>query len=289
MKVTFYTDTRAFRARTLDSFLQQEAFNGLILGLTENVMVHPERYAPDVLRAVVEDDRGQLVLSALMTPPHNLILHAAQEDGLGEAQEALADALQSAGRPVPGVNGPAQLSGAFARLWAQRTGQTAALAMHERVYELRRVVPPPQPPSGSMRLAQEAEIEFLAGWSQAFEEEAIGTARDWEDLLRRTRFRMEDGSLYVWEAEGQPVSMTATTRPTRGGITIGLVYTPTTQRRRGYASALVAAVSQRMLDSGRQFCTLFTDLSNPTSNAIYQQIGYVPVGDFDEYRFPPAA
>jgi predicted GNAT family acetyltransferase len=237
----------------------------------------------------VENASGELVLAALMTPPHNLILHAAQQEGLGEAQTALADALQSAGRQVPGVNGPAQLSGAFARLWTQRTGQTPALAMHERVYELRRVTPPSQPPSGSMRLAQEAEIEFLADWSQAFEEEAIGAVRDWEDLLRRTRFRIEDGSLFVWENEGQPVSMTATTRPTRSGITIGLVYTPAAQRRRGYASALVAAVSQRMLDSGRQFCTLFTDLSNPTSNAIYQQIGYVPVGDFDEYRFAPAA
>jgi hypothetical protein len=40
-----------------------------------------------------------------------------------------------------------------------------------------------------------------------------------------------------------------------------------------------------MLDSGRSFCSLFTDLSNPTSNRIYQNIGYNPVCDVSLYRF----
>jgi hypothetical protein len=47
----------------------------------------------------------------------------------------------------------------------------------------------------------------------------------------------------------------------------------------------VAGVSQYLLDSGRKFCTLFTDLANPTSNHIYQVIGYEPVCDVDEYKF----
>jgi predicted GNAT family acetyltransferase len=40
-----------------------------------------------------------------------------------------------------------------------------------------------------------------------------------------------------------------------------------------------------LLDQGKQFTSLFTDLSNPTSNSIYQKIGYQPVCDFDLYRF----
>jgi hypothetical protein len=66
---------------------------------------------------------------------------------------------------------------------------------------------------------------------------------------------------------------------------IGPVYTPKKFREHGYASACTAAVSQYLLDSGRKFCTLFTDLANPTSNKIYQMIGYEGVGDVDEYRF----
>jgi predicted GNAT family acetyltransferase len=56
-------------------------------------------------------------------------------------------------------------------------------------------------------------------------------------------------------------------------------------RGRGYASALVASLTERLLAGGRRFCFLFTDLSNPTSNKIYQRIGYEPVADVDEYRF----
>jgi len=40
-----------------------------------------------------------------------------------------------------------------------------------------------------------------------------------------------------------------------------------------------------LLDEGRRFCALFTDLANPTSNRIYHKIGYRPVCDFDEYVF----
>jgi predicted GNAT family acetyltransferase len=47
----------------------------------------------------------------------------------------------------------------------------------------------------------------------------------------------------------------------------------------------VAALSQQLLDAGWEFCALFTDLANPTSNSIYQRIGYRPVADFDEYIF----
>ena len=91
----------------------------------------------------------------------------------------------------------------------------------------------------------------------------------------------------VWD-NGQPVAMAAKVRPTRNGMTISLVYTPPEQRRHGYATACVAALSQQLLDEGWQFCTLFTDLANPTSNSIYQKIGYQPVADFNDYLFDTA-
>ena len=74
-------------------------------------------------------------------------------------------------------------------------------------------------------------------------------------------------------------------RPTPHGISVGGVYTPPEQRRHGYASSCVAALSQQLLDAGCEFCSLFTDLGNPTSNDIYQQIGYRPVCDTQEILF----
>jgi predicted GNAT family acetyltransferase len=83
--------------------------------------------------------------------------------------------------------------------------------------------------------------------------------------------------------------MAGASGPTPKGIRIGAVYTPKALRRRGYASTLVAALSQAQLTAGRTFCFLFTDLANPTSNKIYQDIGYMPVCDVDEYRFEERA
>jgi predicted GNAT family acetyltransferase len=46
----------------------------------------------------------------------------------------------------------------------------------------------------------------------------------------------------------------------------------------------VAALSDLLLRRGFEFCVLYTDLSNPTSNAIYTRIGYRPVRDFLMYE-----
>ena len=67
--------------------------------------------------------------------------------------------------------------------------------------------------------------------------------------------------------------------PANGGVTrISGVWTPPELRGHGYASGVVAALSTARLDAG-EACMLYTDLANPTSNAIYQAMGYRRVGD----------
>ena len=80
--------------------------------------------------------------------------------------------------------------------------------------------------------------------------------------------------LFGLEVDGKIVSVAAKTRPTTNNITVNFVYTPKEARKKGYASSCVAALSQRMLDEGYKTTTLYTDLANPTSNKIYQEIGY---------------
>ncbi len=91
------------------------------------------------------------------------------------------------------------------------------------------------------------------------------------------------GTLFVWE-DGRPVSMAAAPGETPNGATVNLVYTPPALRRRGYAGACVAATSRRLLESGKRWCFLYTDLANLTTNHIYQQIGYRPVCDVILYH-----
>jgi predicted GNAT family acetyltransferase len=139
---------------------------------------------------------------------------------------------------------------------------------------------------GRFRRASDADRALLVRWLAAFNREALGTgppfdAERWVDNALTSPVR----GVSLWEYGSAPVSLAAYAGPTPHSMRVGPVYTPPERRGKGYASACVAAVSQQLLDEGRSFCTLFTDLSNPTSNHIYQAIGYQPVCDADVYEF----
>ena len=281
MRLTTYQSAGAFLRDNLAYLEREEAVNGLMIGLALGLQDEPLRWGSPAYLAGVSDEDGPC-LCALMTPPYNLTLYTDGErysDALG----LVADDLLAHAWPVSGVNGPYLLSDAFAALWVGRARVRTGMHRNMRVYELRQVVHPRYPP-GRLRLAGADEADLVVDWSLAFQLEALGEAGDRERLLVQVPRLLEAGEIYLWD-DGGPVSMAAGTRPIPHGITVNRVFTPPPQRRRGYATACVAALSQRLLDEGYQFCTLFTDLSNPTSNAIYQQIGYQPVCDFRETRF----
>jgi predicted GNAT family acetyltransferase len=149
---------------------------------------------------------------------------------------------------------------------------------HARV-SARRVVQPPTA-AGTFRAATEADQPTVARWVAAFVEEAgLDDPSDPDDVARE---RIREGSLFVWE-DARPVSMAAWAGRTGRTVRINYVYTPPEHRGRGYASACVASLTQQLLDEGFAQCCLYTDLANPTSNKIYQAIGYRPVCDAAEY------
>lgn len=279
---TSHASADAFLQQAQNALLEQETTTSLILGISQRVREHPERVKIQPFFFTVNSNAARLELAAIMTPPHNLILHCADSCDPA-ALNLLAEELTAEGWNVPGVIGAMPASEQFAHVWARHTGRTAHLNMRERAYELRAVIPP-RPSDGRLHLAGPADLPLLAEWTRAFSLEALGEDMKIDEAREATGTRIDDRLLYVWDT-GEPVSMAAVARPTLHGITVNLVYTPPEQRGRGYASNCVAAVSLRMLDGGYQFCTLFTNLANPTSNDIYQQIGYRPIADFNEYRF----
>jgi predicted GNAT family acetyltransferase len=137
---------------------------------------------------------------------------------------------------------------------------------------------------GHLRSARNDEVDLMADWIFNFSVDAHVPA-DAAEARASAEWRIGSGDMFVWEVDAQPVSLAVKSRPSSHGITVGLVYTPCALRNRGYASACVAALSQQLLDAGWEFCSLYTDLANPTSNSIYQRIGYRPVCDSNEYDF----
>jgi predicted GNAT family acetyltransferase len=280
MELKRFEQAAEFAAAAEEFLTTHEAHNNLVLGLTVQLREPQEPGALPPYFAVVSDG-GDVLAAALMTPPRRFVLARTERP---EALDLLVRDVHQARPDVPGVTGPVPASGWFAERWQAMTGQTATRSMAERIYQLTRVKPPQGVP-GQARRATEADRGVLAAWLTAFEEEAFGAVfmdgAAHADRFLKSRLR----GLYLWEHGGNVVSLAGFGGPTPNGIRIGPVYTPPEWRGRGYASACVARLSQDMLDGGRKYCFLFTDLANPTSNHIYQAIGYEPVVDVDEYRF----
>lgn len=293
MELKTFSAAADFLAATRPALEAAEAANSLIYGLALTLERSPERYArppyhwPPFLAAVF--DASGLALAALQTPPFNLLVAPPGPAGSGACQVVASRLLQfGGGWHIPGVLGPAQPALAFAETWAAMAGVSFQIISTQRLYELRQVVLPPQPP-GAMRQAVEADVEQVAAWILAFQLEAMPReAGALEQARWQAEARIEAGEFFVWDDSG-PVAMAAKSRPTPNGCSIGPVYTPPERRTCGYATALTAALSRRLLEGGKRFVTLFTDLANPTSNSIYQKIGYRPVCDFSEYMFTPGS
>ena len=263
-----------------------EAANGLMYGLAIHISRFPERYRPLPFFGIVRQGT-EVLAAAMMTPPHNVVVFCTHGNNTRDVFNLIARSLRDADWPVPGVLGPNEAALAFAQGWREVAKEEFELKVHERVYELREVIQPPQP-AGSMRPARPDELDLAADWVLAFHQESVpNDTLTLNEARENVRHKIDEQYIFFWD-DGEPVAMAGQSRLTPNGACIGPVYTPPQFRRKGYASALTAALSQRLLDSGKKFTTLFTDLSNPTSNAIYQRIGYQSVCDFDLYEFKAA-
>ncbi|MFI5262216.1 MAG: GNAT family N-acetyltransferase [Candidatus Limnocylindrales bacterium] len=239
------------------------------------------------LAAVLRHDT--VVAVALRTPPWNLVLSEIDDRAalpLIARDVAIDLAERGPDASIRGVLGPAVEAEAFARSWVRRSRQRRRLARTERIFRLDRVRPP-RPATGTWRLATSADRSLLVAWLTAFNDEALEGDEPVDMAVMADRMLAGGGrAAYLWEDTG-PVSLTAVGGRTPHGARVGPVYTPPEYRGRGYASSLVAAVSQAQLDAGCRSLFLFTDLANPTSNHIYQAIGYQPVRDVADWRFEP--
>jgi predicted GNAT family acetyltransferase len=279
MNLRTYPNANAFLAAAEVPLLRDEAKNNLILGIARAVL-GGRRYGEEPPYFLTVHDQDALIAAAIRTPPYNLILYC--DEGRLEALELIADHLMDAGGDLPGAHGTVATVSAFSKTWASRTGVERHVEMAQRVYCLTEVTAPRDVP-GAMRWAEEGDVETLVKWFAGFCAEAVPSDPPL-DPRRNVRQFMSSGLLGVWEKDGI-VSMAGSSRGSKNGATVSAVYTPPEHRGNGYASACVAALSQTLLDRGSAFCTLYADLANPTSNKIYQRVGFCPVADCAMYAF----
>ena len=268
----FLSDSLQDYSATAEGMLRARAGrNTILLNVAETLRARGlAAFGPDLPLFGWWQPPGERAVGAafLHTPPWPVVLTSMTA---GTAAE-LAHELASPGRAVSGVNGDQAEAAAFGAAWHELTGDAVEESMRSRLYQLGELRPPDPFPPGQARVAGPADRDLLISWTQAFRDEAGAAPANVDDVLSYRGYTL-------WERDGQPVSLAALTRQVAGQVRVGTVYTPPGHRGRGYGGAVTWTVSQAARDAGAGQVLLFTDLGNPTSNALYQRLGYQPVAD----------
>jgi len=210
------------------------------------------------------ESEARVVAAGQLVPPWQLYVSL----GSYSAMSDLSTALHGLRPELSGVGGMRTEAEAFAHRWRELTGRAAVSAMAQGVYVADEVRHPVGVP-GRLRLAEVVEAPLVQAWSIGFSAEVGSDHAPRQDV----RPWIEQGQVFMWEVAGQGVSV-AKANPGYGGVSrVSLVYTPPEHRRLGYAGACVAGVTGVQLEAGLR-CMLYTDLANPTSNGVYQRVGY---------------
>jgi GNAT superfamily N-acetyltransferase len=277
MQLREHADLTAFLAAADGLLAADEARHNLIYGICATLASAPDAYRVAHLWTV--QAAGDVVGAAVMTPPFNIVVAQPRDD---KALPFLARALRDRDVALPGVTGALPEVDAFADAW----GGARRLRMSQGIYAAR-AVRLPTGVEGEPREATEADRKLIIRWLKAFQAEALEADAPHWDLEAAVDRRLRGTTLGfgLWIDGGEAVSVCGYGARTPHGTRIGPVYTPRDRRGRGYGSAVTAHVTKAQLEDGLDYCFLYTDLSNPTSNKIYVDIGYERVCDSAEYAF----
>jgi len=280
MKLNTYTSPADFLVKVQPALEIREDANNLILGISLRLERNPDRIEIHPCLKIVEDADGP-VLSAIITPPHKLLLSHHRGDFDKAAALLIENVISEEWNP-PGILGPDTTADKASKIWFDITGQKSEIEYRMQIFKIDKVTLP-APKKNRFRPADPSELDLLSNWAYDFNFGIFGEA-DRESSRKMIQSSIEQKSIYVWDDNG-PVSVVMKSRPTRNGVCLSMAYTPPDLRNRGYATACVGEMARMLLESGRKFCVLFVNTSNTSAIRAYQKVGFRPLCNFNEYIF----
>ena len=262
---------------------QNESENNRPLGYAYRLAKYPPAHDSELPLLLSILEHGKTVGVAIMLSSYGSITLSRIGTSIEAAVVQLVHHLREIEVGISGIIGPAAEAQAFSDCWIEGMPSIfSKVAMRMRVFKARKVANLPLSP-GKLRLARPEDHPLMAQWIADYSEE-VGKTMSFDNAKNWVKKLIQNQQLYIWDIEG-PVSIACVDRPTRNGVAILGVYTPPEHRNKGYATSCVWSLTQKMLTDRYSFCSLYTDLSNPTSNSIYTKIGYVPIGDALAFDF----
>lgn len=280
MNFNLFTQATEFEDKAKPFLLKHEDVYSLFFGVLQGIKAG--RYE-DPMMVTIEEE-GQPIALFQMTPPHPLnivIIDEKKQDAI--LTLAIAEFLKR-GIHIPAVVGMKSIVFAFAEKWKELNQCDTKIVMDQGLYRLDEVNVTLESSPGSWRYATKEESPLIEKWYHGFNQDAGLPKAENDEIQKKVAQFLEGQEVFFWENNGKVVSMMKKARPSDHGVTVSFVYTPPEERRKGYARTMVAACSQELLKS-YDFCVLYTDMLNPTSNKIYQEVGYQKIVDSVHIEF----
>lgn len=188
--------------------------------------------------------------------------------------EELVDHLH--GASLPGITSEPETAELFANFFSKRHGGYFENYMTMEAYHCPKALKPLNV-QGNLLKATEQNLDVVAVYLAGFLEDGFGIKVELGTQIGKAKTMIDAGGLYLWMVGGQPVSMANIAHRSPRHARINAVFTPKHHRKNGYASALVAEMCI-LLEGEELVPMLYADVKNPTSNKIYQNIGFLKKG-----------
>jgi uncharacterized protein len=270
LKLIHFNDIQTYKNEVIPLLEQDEIINNLALGL----LLALKDEQPMVMATVTRENK--MVMALFQTHPKQIILSKAAEFTVGEIHQ-LAVLLNENLKDIPGFIGEKDFTNQLAKEITNLRKRVPYIQMNQRLYRLDEIEKKPVN-NGKLKKMEFVNLPLVKEWVYQFCID-INEPMSREDAEVKAKGLIERGRVYGWDIDGEIVSMANASRPTKTNITVNFVFTPLSERKKGYASSCVSAITQLMLNSGYKTTSLYTDLDNPTSNKIYMEIGYKPLID----------
>jgi uncharacterized protein len=270
LKLNLFNDIQTYKEVVIPFLEQDEIVNNLALGL----LLAVKNEQPIVMATVTKEKN--IVMALFQTHPKQIILSKAVEFTFEEIHQ-LAALLNGNLEDIPGLIGEKDLTNQLAKEITTLRKRIPYVQMNQRLYRLDNIEKKPSD-IGQLKRMELVDLPLVKEWVYQFCID-INEPMNKEDAEGKARDLIERGRVFGWEVDGEIVSMANASRPTKSNITVNFVFTPLSERKKGYASSCVSAITELMLYSGYKTTSLYTDLDNPTSNKIYMEIGYKPLID----------
>lgn len=263
LRVCRHANAREFLTRAEPWLASAQIEHAVVIGNAQHASANDSLYEKPMYWATIEDD-SRIVGYAFRTPPYRLGVSALPDSAIA-ALVVDVDALYAS---LSGVSGAEPAASVFAAAWTKKHGGSWHVQSGQRLFALRALEAPGSNPSGALRPAGAGDVALAHDWGAAHARDSGIAPLDGRVCASLIR----DRKLYFWD-DGRPRCMLGILRQAPNAAAISILYTPAGLRKRGYATAAVAALSRQWLDRGaKPFVT--ADPKNAAVNALCRGLGF---------------